>query len=288
MRVSISVSDYTWPGGPAEIGPRLGDLVRTADEAGVDTIWLPDHLIQADPRSSPDAEMLETYTTLGYIAAQTSRVRLGAMVTPVPYREPAVLVKAVTTLDVLSGGRAWFGVGAGYGEDEARTMGVPFPPVAERFERLTETLRIAFQMWAGDTEEFAGSHYRLTRPINSPGALQKPHPPVLIGGSGERKSLRLVAEYADACNLPDMPDGGAHIRRKLEVLARHCEDVGRPFGDIDKTASTRFIDGESTADFVARCQVLADLGMTHVILFYPWTVEALTTLGTLIRAVETR
>lgn len=285
MRVSISVSDYTWPGGPPAMGRHLGALVRAADAAGVHTLWLPDHLIQADPRKSPDAEMLETYTTLGFIAAQTERVRLGSMVTPVSYRSPAVVVKAVTTLDVLSGGRAWFGVGAGYSEGEARGMGLDFPPTAERFERLTETLRIAFAMWSGDTSPFEGRHYRLENPISSPRPLQRPHPPVLIGGTGEKKTLRLVAEYANACNLSDMPDKGATIRRKLEVLERHCADVGRPFADIDKTASTNFFDGETADAFAERCAVLAGYGVEHVVLFHSWTVESLEALGKLIPAV---
>lgn len=281
MRVSISLSDY-----PSEdIRGRLTDLAAAADEAGVDTIWLPDHLIQANPWSTPEAEILETYTTLGYIAAVTSRVRLGAMVTPVSYRFPASVVKAVTTLDVLSGGRAWFGIGAGYSEDEAAQMGLPFPPVATRFTQLDEALRIALRMWSGDSSPFEGEHYRLSRPINSPQSLQRPHPPILIGGVGEKKTLRLVARYADACNLSDKPDQGATIRRKLDVLARHCEAVGRPFDAIQKTVSTRFIDGESPADFTTRAETLRGYGCDHLVLFSVWTVERLAELGKLITAV---
>ncbi len=286
MRVSVSVSDYSWPGGPAEIAKRLGRIAETADRAGVHTIWLPDHLIQANPHSRPDAEILETYTTLGFLAARTERVRLGAMVTPVSYRWPAAVVKAVTTLDVLSGGRAWFGIGAGYGEGEAADMGLPFPPVAERFERLSEALRIAFRMWSGDTSEFAGAHYRLANPINSPAALQTPHPPVLIGGVGEKKTLRLVARYADACNLSDKPDQGATIRHKLSVLARHCEDVGHSFDEIDKTVSTRFIEGETPEAFAERCAVLSGYGTRHVVLFHPWTESSMEALADLIPATH--
>ncbi|MGH3758596.1 TIGR03560 family F420-dependent LLM class oxidoreductase [Actinophytocola sp.] len=284
MRVSISLSDYTWPGGPAAMRDHLGALVRAADAAGVHTLWLPDHVIQADPRKSPDAEMLETYTTLGFIAARTERMRLGAMVTPVSYRSPAVVVKAVTTLDVLSGGRAWFGIGAGYSEGEAKGMGLDFPPTAERFERLTEALEIAFQMWSGDTSPYEGTHYRLENPISSPPPLGRPHPPVLVGGTGEKKTLRLVAEYADACNLSDLPDQGATIRRKLDVLERHCADVGRPFGDIDKTASTLFLEDETPDAFARRCGVLAGYGVEHLVLFHSWTVESLEALGKLIPA----
>jgi F420-dependent oxidoreductase-like protein len=281
MRVSISISDYSWD----DVRGRLGDLAKAADEAGVDTIWLPDHAIQADPRMSPDAEMLETYTTLGYIAALTSNVRLGAMVTPVSYRFPAALVKAVTTLDVLSGGRAWFGIGAGYSENEARWMGLPFPAVSTRFEQLDEALRIALQMWSGDESAFEGKHFSLERPINSPRSVQQPHPPILIGGTGEKKTLRLVAQYADSCNLSDMPDEGATIRRKLAVLAQHCEAVGRPFDAIEKTVSTRFIDGESAADFAGRAEVLRGYGCDHLVLFFSWSVEALEALGKLIPAI---
>jgi F420-dependent oxidoreductase-like protein len=292
MRVSISVSSYSWPGGSAEIPGRLARIVQAADAAGVDTVWLPDHLIQVDPRMAPEADMLEAYTTLGFVAAQTGgqagRVRLGTLVTGVTYRPPALLVKAVTTLDVLSGGRAWFGVGAGYHEDEARGMDLPLPPVAERFTRLEEAVRVAAQMWSGDTSAFHGEVYRLEHPLNNPPAVQKPHPPILIGGSGERKTLRLVAQYADACNLSDFPDGGKTVRHKLEVLARHCDDLGRPFGEIDKTVSTRFIDGEPPEQFAERCATLAGYGLDHVVLFPdgPWSEEAVTSLAPAVAAVE--
>jgi F420-dependent oxidoreductase-like protein len=288
MRVSVSVSDYSWPGGKSEIGRQVSRIVRAADEAGVDTVWLPDHLIQVDPRSTPDADMLEAYTTLGYMAGQTERVRLGTLVTGVTYRPPALLVKAVTTLDVLSGGRAWFGIGAGYHEDEARGMDLPLPPVAERFQRLEEALRMAIQMWSGDTTAFHGNHYTLERPLNSPAAVQKPHPPILIGGQGERKTLRLVARYADACNLSDLPDGGKTVTRKLEVLARHCADLGRPFDEIDKTVSTRFIAGEPPDEFAKRCAALAAFGLDHVVLFPDgsWTADAVASLGPAIQAVQ--
>src|SRR6266508_6242892 len=259
MRLSVNVTNYSWPDGSASLGPRLADLGRAADEAGVDTLWVSDHLIQADPNAPPGAEMLEAYTTLGFIAGQTERVRLGTMVTAGTLRPPALLVKAVTTLDVLSGGRAWFGVGAGYHEDEARAMGLPFPPVAERFDRLAETLRLAIQMWSGDDAPFEGTHYRLERPVNNPNAVQRPHPPILIGGTGERRTLRLVAEYADACNLFDIPDGGETIKRKLSVLAEHCEAVGRPYAEIEKTLSTRLLPGETPDAFVQRCGTLAGL-----------------------------
>ena len=186
--------------------------MRAAEAAGLDTVWVPDHLLQADPSSTPEAEMLEAYTALGFLAAQGGRVRLGTMVTAATFRTAALLVKAVTTLDVLSGGRAWLGIGTGYHEGEARALGLPLPPRGERYERLEETLRIALQMWAGDESAFSGVHYALERPVNSPQAITRPHPPILIGGMGERRTLRLVARYADACNLFDIPDGGKTIR----------------------------------------------------------------------------
>jgi F420-dependent oxidoreductase-like protein len=232
--------------------------------------------------------MLEAYTALGFLAAQTDRVRLGTMVAAVTYRPPAVLIKAVTTLDVLSGGRAWLGVGSGYQEDEARAMGLPLPAVAERFERLEETLRLAKQMWSGDQSPFHGRHYALERPVESPLPISQPHPPILIGGAGERKTLRLVAEYGDACNLFDIPDGGATVRHKLEVLARHCEDAGRPYGEIDKTLSTRLEPDESADAFAERCARLAELGIEHAVVITagPWSEEGVATLAAAVPAVR--
>jgi F420-dependent oxidoreductase-like protein len=285
--ISISMTNYSWPGGPRALGPELGRIAGTADEAGIDTVWVTDHLVQADPSAPPaDTEMLEAYTVLGYIAARTERVRLGAMVSPVTMREPALLVKAVTTLDVLSGGRTWLGIGAGYHGQEAEAMGLPLPPVAERFERLEETLRIARQMWAGDTSAFTGEHYRLARPHGSPAPLRRPHPPILIGGAGEQRTLRLVAQYADACNLFDIPDDGATVRRKLDVLARHCADLGRPYEDIEKTLSTRLNAGEPASEFVRRCAQAAELGIGHLIVVTsaPWDRDSLATLATAVSA----
>lgn len=288
MRLSLNVTNYTWPDGPASLGTRLGRVVRAADDAGLDTVWVSDHLIQGDPRSTPEAEMLEAYTTLGFLAARTERIRLGTMVTAATYRPPGLLVKAVTTLDVLSGGRAWFGVGAGYHEAEARMLGVPLPPAAERFERLEETLRLAVQMWSGDEAAFEGTHYRLERPLNSPNSLRRPHPPILVGGTGERRTLRLVATYADACNMFDIPDGGKTVRHKLAVLARHCEDVGRPYEEIDKTLSTRLAPDESSDAFVERCAGMAKLGIDHMVVLTdgPWTEESVGVLAAAVPALS--
>jgi F420-dependent oxidoreductase-like protein len=289
MQISISVTNYSWPGGPGGPGPELVRLVRGADQAGVDTVWVADHLIQADPTApAGDTEMLEAYTTLGFLAAHTEQVRLGTMVSGVTFRPPALLVKAVTTLDVLSGGRAWLGIGAGYHGDEAQAMGLRLPAVAERFERLEETLRIATWMWAGDETPFEGNHYRLRRPVGSPMPVRRPHPPVLIGGAGERKTLRLVAQYADACNLFDIPDGGRTVKHKLDVLARHCQAVGRPYEAVQRTLSTRLEAGESTESFVSRCAAAAALGIQHMVVITsaPWTPDALATLTAAIPTVR--
>ena len=289
MRVSIAVTNYSWPGGPDGLGSELARLVRGADRAGVDTVWVVDHLLQADPTAPPeDTEMLEAYTTLGFLAAQTERVRLGTMVSGVTFRPPALLVKAVTTLDVLSGGRAWLGLGAGYHGEEAEAMGLPLPPVAERFQRLEETLRIAAQMWAGNDAPFEGRHYRLGRPAGSPPPIQRPRPPVLIGGTGERKTLRLVAQYADACNLFDIPDGGRTVTHKLAVLARHCADLGRPYDQIEKTLSTRLEAGETSDSFAGRAAAAAALGIEHMVVLTssPWTADALSTLAAAITTLR--
>jgi F420-dependent oxidoreductase-like protein len=286
MRVSISLTNYSWPDG---LGPNLGRVVEAADRAGLDTVWVADHLIQADPTApADDTEMLEAYTTLGFLAARTERVRLGTMVTGVTFRPPALLVKAVTTLDVLSDGRAWLGIGAGHQRDEASAMGLPFPPAAERFERLEETLQIANRMWAGDEAPFEGRHYRLGRPHASPGPVGHAHPPILVGGAGEQKTLRLVARYADACNLFDIPDGGRTVRHKLDVLARHCQEVGRPYETIEKTLSTRLEVGEPSDEFVRRSAAAAALGIEHMVVISsrPWTTEALSTLAAAVPALD--
>ncbi|MQA84909.1 MAG: TIGR03560 family F420-dependent LLM class oxidoreductase [Streptosporangiales bacterium] len=288
MRLSLSITNFSWPDGPAGIGAQLGRIVRAADEAGLDTVWVADHLIQADPSSTPDAEMLEAYTTLGFLSAQTERIRLGTMVTGVTHRPPALLIKAVTTLDVLSGGRAWLGIGAGYHEGEARAMGLPFPPTAARFERMEETVRLAIQMWAGDDAAFEGTYYRLEHPAASPRPLRLPHPPMLIGGTGEQRTLPVVARYADACNLFDIPDGGRTVTHKLTVLARHCEEIGRPYDDVEKTLASRLEPGESPESFVQRCASFAALGIDHVVVITtgPWTEEAVATLGAAVPALQ--
>ena len=281
VRLSLNITNFSPSQDPAELGAWLGRIARAADESGLDTLWVSDHLLQADPNSSPGAEMLEAYTTLGFLASQTERIRLGTMVTAVTYRPPALLVKAVTTLDVLSGGRAWLGIGAGYHQGEATAMGLPLPEVGERFERLEETLRIALAMWAGDDTAFEGIRYHLACPVNSPNSIRRPHPPIVIGGMGESKTLPLVARYADACNLFDIPDGGKTVTHKLAVLAGHCEQVGRSYDDIEKTLSTRLQPGESPDAFARRCSEIAALGIEHIVVIVagPWTDDAVATLA---------
>lgn len=262
MKLSVSVTSYSWPD---SIADRLASLAGDLDGTAVDTLWVADHLMQADPASGLDEPMLEAYTTLGYLAAATSRIRLGTMVTAATFRAPALLIKAVTTLDVLSQGRAWLGIGAGYNGDEARAMGLFLPGTAERFARMTELLRLARQMWSGDESPFRGEYLDLENPVGRPRPTTTPHPPVLIGGTGERRTLRLVAEFGDACNLFDVPDGGTAIRRQLDVLQRHCADVGRHPDEIERTVTTALHDGENSEDLTERCRALADLGMHHVV-----------------------
>jgi F420-dependent oxidoreductase-like protein len=272
MRVSASLTNFSWAhaaAGKVAAGAGLAEplaaTAQAADEAGLDTLWVADHLMQADPTSSDDEPMLEAYTTLGHLAARTERVRLGTMVSAATFRSPALLIKAVTTLDVLSGGRAWLGLGAGYQQDEADAMGLELPPVAQRFAVLTDVLELARRMWAGDDSAFEGRTVRAARPISSPRPVTQPHPPILIGGTGKQRTLRLVAEYADACNVFDIPDGGTAVRGQLEVLAQHCADVGRDYESIDRTIATGIDADESVDAVVDRFGRLAELGITHVI-----------------------
>ncbi|OBB32393.1 LLM class F420-dependent oxidoreductase [Mycolicibacterium peregrinum] len=275
MKLSVSVTNYSWP---ERIHKRLADLATFLDGTAIDTLWVADHLVQADPSCRTDEPMLEAYTALGYLAAVTRHIRLGTMVTAATFRAPALLVKAVTTLDVLSNGRAWLGVGAGYNTAEATAMGLFLPDTAERFARMTELLQLAGQMWRGDQTAFRGEYLTVPQPIGSPRPVTAPHPPVLIGGTGERRTLRLVAQYGDACNLFDVPDGGVAVRRQLDVLDRHCADVGRPADEIERTVTTALRDGELSDALVERCRALADLGIQHVVLIArgrPWAAADL-------------
>ena len=260
MRMGFHIPDFTWQGGPACLRVRLAEVARLAEQAGFDRISVMDHVWQIGHLGPPENEMLEAYTTLGYLAGKTERVKLLTVVTAVVYRDPGLLAKAVTTLDVLSGGRAMLGIGAAWNEEEARGLGLFFPSTVERFERLEEALQICRQMWSDNDGPFEGKHYRLDRTLNSPQALSRPHPPILIGGAGEKKTLRLVARYADACNIFDSPE----LAHKLDVLREHCAAEGRDYADIEKTVQTRFDlgeRGERVQETIEHLHQLAELGV---------------------------
>jgi F420-dependent oxidoreductase-like protein len=242
MKLGLHIPDFTWPDGPPRLGAQLAEVASAADEAGFDRLSVMDHVWQIGHNGPPEHEMLEAYTTLGYLAGKTTRVSLMTLVTGVVYRSPGLLAKMVTTLDVLSGGRAWLGIGAAWNEEESRGLGLFFPPLAERFECLEEALQICLQLWSGDQAPYDGRYYHLARTLNSPQSLTRPHPPVLIGGSGEKKTLRLVARYAQACNFFAGP--GPDLQHKLDVLRAHCQAEGRPYEDVEKTVGYTFDVGE--------------------------------------------
>lgn len=280
MKIGLQIPDFTSPGGPARLGTDLATVARAADDAGFEFLAVMDHFFQIGLIGPPEREMLEAYTTLAYLAACTSRAKLLTLVTGTVYRHPGILAKIVTTLDVLSGGRAWLGIGAAWNDEESRGLGIPFPPVAERFERLEETLQICLQMWSGDQSPYQGTHYQLERPVNSPQALSTPHPPILIGGSGERKTLRLVARYAQACNLFPGPD----LAHKLDVLRAHCDAEGRDYDEITKTCYFIFDPGgkgEKAAEMVDQLGKLAELGFGAAIgaVANVWEVTPLEVIG---------
>jgi F420-dependent oxidoreductase-like protein len=262
MQLGLHVADFTWPDGPPSLGKDLARVAKAAEDCGFTKLSVMDHVWQISVIGPPEHEMLEAYTALGFLAACTSRIELLAWVTAAVYREPGLLAKCVTTLDVLSGGRALLGIGAAWNSDESHGLGLPFPSTAERFERLEEVLQICLQMWSDEDGPYAGKHYRLERTLNSPQPLSRPHPPILIGGGGERKTLRLVAQYAQACNLFAGPD----LEHKLDVLRGHCEAVGRDYDEITKTVMMPLdpgADGEHVDAILERLHGLAALGITH-------------------------
>ncbi|HLV98534.1 MAG TPA: LLM class F420-dependent oxidoreductase [Ktedonobacterales bacterium] len=285
MRVGLHIPNFTWAGGPAEIRDRLATIVRTADDAGFSFITVMDHFFQIGVQGPVEMEMLEGYSALAYIAGATRKVRLGTMVTGVTYRHPGVLVKTVTTVDVLSGGRAFLGLGAAWFEREHLGLGVPYPPLKERFERLEETLQIAHQMFAANLDPYQGQHYQLAEPLLKPAPLSQPRIPILIGGSGEQKTLRLVAKYADGCNLFGDPETA---RQKLAILKQHCEEVGRPYQDILRTVNSRIAvtanganDTLTPAQAVEQIRALGEAGVQLVNFSMPnvSTIEPLELFG---------
>ena len=297
MKLGLQIVRFDWNGQPHNISSRLGKIAQSADQSHFDSLWVMDHFFQmGEIFGDPSAPMLESYTTLAYLAALTTRIKIGTLVTGYLYRYPGILAKTVTTLDILSGGRAYLGIGAGWYEKEATGLGVPFPPVATRFEQLEETLQIIHQMWSDDPAPFAGKHFQLANPINHPQPLQQPHPPLLIGSEGERKGLRLVAKYADACNFyfgATFPEWGAwhyqrfqkslsHLQHKREIVETHCADIGRDPTEIEFTvlgtiAPTHNGEGNSVQELIDYFGQLNDIGVEHVIVNIP-NVEAITPL----------
>ena len=275
MKLGLQIYSFSWPGGREAIGPTLARSVRMADEVGFDSIWVMDHFWQIGPPDSELQPMLEGWTTLGFLAAHSERARLGLMVGGVHYRNPGLWVKAATTLDVLSGGRAWLGIGAAWNQAESEGLGFPFPPLRERFEMLEDTLRIAHGMWQGERgseQAFRGRQFHATRLLNVPQSISRPRVPILIGGGGEQRTLRLVAQYADASNLFGGPEQLAH---KYSILAEHCAAVGRDFAEIERTnmqgvgigsSGARNREPESPDAIVERFGRLAEAGVQHVIL----------------------
>jgi F420-dependent oxidoreductase-like protein len=284
MRLGLQLNGFDWGGGPERFGKHLAEIGGVAEEAGFDRIGVADHLWQHPIMGGPEANEPECYATLAFLAANTDRVGLTAMVSGVHFRHPAVLVKSVTTLDVISGGRAHFGVGSGHYEEETSGLGIPFPPQRERFEMLEETVRIALRMWSGergDERPFDGKHYNLARPLNLPQSTSRPHPPIMIAGDGAKKTLRLVARYADACSLRP----GPQVPEKLEVLRRHCEEEGRDYDSIEKTCAFRFdVDrhGENVDELIGQLRWLSGMGIETVIGFVPNVdaIKPLETIGT--------
>jgi F420-dependent oxidoreductase-like protein len=266
MKIGLQIPSFTWPGGAAAIGPTLGRIARQADDVGFDSIWVMDHFFQIRGVGPAEDPMLEGWTTLGFLAAHTSRARLGLMVGGVHYRKPGLWVKAATTLDVLSGGRAWLGIGAAWNKEESEALGFPFPPLGERFEMLDETLQIAHQMFLGERGsegEFHGRQYHARRLMNSPQSISRPRVPIMIGGGGERKTLRIVAQYADATNVFGGPTA---IHHKYEVLRQHCEEIGRDPAEIERSTLQGInLSAESPAQTVDRFGELSDAGAQHII-----------------------
>ncbi len=263
MELGLHLANFTWSGGTATFVDDLSRTAKLAEDVGFAKLSVMDHVWQIGPVGPRENEMLEGYTALGFLAGRTERIELLTWVTAAIYREPGLLAKAVTTLDVLSKGRAWLGIGAGWNEEECVGLGLPFPSTSERFERLEETLQICLQMWSDSEEPYAGKHYQLGRTLNSPQSVRRPHPPILIGGGGEKKTLRMVAQYAQACNLFDSPE----LEHKLDVLRGHCADLGRDYDEIQKTVMSRLDLGEHGEGVDAALEHLRDLsalGVTHV------------------------
>lgn len=262
MRLGLHYWTFSTPADPSETAPTLAETVRIAEQAGISAFTVMDHYFQMEFTTSAEEPMHEAYTTLGYLAAKTERMTLGVLVTGVMYRYPGLLAKIVTTLDVLSGGRARLGIGASWYDREQRGLGVPIVPMGERFERLEETLQICRQMWSDNNGRFDGKHYQLAETLCVPPPISRPHPPIMIGGGGEKKTLRLVARYADSCNL--FGNSPAEVARKLDILREHCAAEGRDYGSIEKTVLVMRPPLVDVDAFVAEVAEYAALGVTEV------------------------
>jgi F420-dependent oxidoreductase-like protein len=272
MNIGLQIPSFKYPGGAAAIRPTLKEVVTTAEEAGFSSLWVMDHYYQikglfGETYTDP---MLESYTTLGYFAGLTERVHLGALVTGVIYRHPSVLLKMVNTLDILSGGRAYLGIGAAWYEEEAKGYGIPYPSTSERFEQLEDNLKLAKALWAGDETSFEGKHFSAPAITNNPRPLSQPHPRLMIGGTGPNKTLRMVAQYADACNIGDWV-GVENMQKSLDTLKKHCETLGRDYATIEKTSlGTVHLSGNDTVEgILRRIEGLAGMGFTHAIFNMP-------------------
>lgn len=302
MRIGIDITKFEWPGSPANLGGTLAEIAKTADSAGFYSLWVMDHFFQLGEQygilhGPINAPILEGYSTIAYMAALTQRIKIGLLVTCGYHRQPGLLVKTISTIDVLSGGRAYLGIGAGWFEREAEGLGILVPSWRERYERLEETLQIAKHMWSGDISPYLGKYYQLKEHLNSPQPISRPNPPILIGGGGEKKTLRLVAKYADACNLvvgAPIEEFGIfnlpyeiwfdRLRHKLEVLKEHCNEVGRPYDEIEKTAVTHILlepKRQQSCEVVDLCGKLAEIGIQHIIFILPniHKIEPLQVLG---------
>ena len=284
MHIGLQIPSFKYPGGTTAIRPKLKEIVTTAEQAGFYSLWVMDHYYQikglfGEAYTDP---MLESYTTLGYFAGLTEKAYLGVLVTGVIYRHPSVLMKMVNTLDVLSGGRAYLGIGAAWYEDEAKGFGIPYPPTAERFERLEDNLKLAKALWEGDEAAFTGKHFAAPAITNNPRPLSTPHPRIMIGGTGPKKTLRMVAQYADACNIGEWV-GADNMQQALDALKAHCESLGRDYNTVEKTSlSTVHLSGSDTVEStLRRLEALSAMGFTHAIFNMPdvYEIAPLETFG---------
>lgn len=284
MHIGLQIPSFKYPGGTAAIRPKLKEIVTTAEQAGFYSLWVMDHYYQikglfGEAYTDP---MLESYTTLGYFAGLTEKAYLGVLVTGVIYRHPSVLMKMVNTLDILSGGRAYLGIGAAWYEDEAKGFGIPYPSTAERFEQLEDNLKLAKALWESDETAFVGQHFAAPAITNNPRPLSTPHPRIMIGGTGPKKTLRMVAQYADACNIGEWV-GADNMQQALDALKAHCESLGRAYDTVEKTSlSTVHLSGSDTvASTLSRLESLSAMGFTHAIFNMPdvYTIAPLEAFG---------